>query len=136
MASGMSLRTLPSASAEVQAGISRNCHSSFHRPVALQPRCPRRRPAIASRHVRTLRRAHPGWFELAVFALAYATYFGVRALTEGKVSDAIGNAIELVHVERKLDLNWEDAVQGARRSASTRSSTPSTPCTSGGTGRC
>ena len=62
--------------------------------------------------MRTLRRAHPGWFELAVFALAYATYFGVRALTEGKVSDAVGNAIELVHVERKLDLNWEDAVQG------------------------
>ena len=47
-----------------------------------------------------------------MFALAYATYFGVRALTEGKVSDAIDNAIELVHFERKLDLNWEDAVQG------------------------
>jgi membrane-associated phospholipid phosphatase len=59
-----------------------------------------------------LRRTHPGWFELAVFALAYAVYFGVRALTEGKVSDAIDNAIQLVHVERKLDLNWEDAVQG------------------------
>ena len=60
----------------------------------------------------TLRRAHPGWFELAVFALAYATYFGVRALTEGKVADAVDNAIELVHIERRLDLNWEDAVQG------------------------
>ena len=62
--------------------------------------------------MRALRHAHPGWFELAVFAAAYATYFGVRALTEGKVADAVDNAIELVHVERKLDLNWEDAVQG------------------------
>jgi membrane-associated phospholipid phosphatase len=59
-----------------------------------------------------LRRAHPGLFELGVFALAYATYFGVRALTEGKVSSAIANAIDLVHVERNLDLDWEDAVQG------------------------
>jgi len=47
-----------------------------------------------------------------VFALAYATYFGVRALTEGKVASAIANAIDLVHVERDLDLDWEDAVQG------------------------
>ena len=62
--------------------------------------------------MRTLRRAHPGWFELAVFAPAYATYFGVRALTEGKVSSAMQNAVELLRVERKLDLDWEDAVQG------------------------
>ena len=40
------------------------------------------------------------------------TYFGVRALTEGNVSSAVANAIDLVHVERKLDLDWEDAVQG------------------------
>ena len=59
-----------------------------------------------------LRRAHPGLFELSVFALAYAIYFGVRALTEGKVASAIANAIDLVHVERRLDLDWEDAVQG------------------------
>ena len=47
-----------------------------------------------------------------MFALAYATYFGVRAFTEGKVANAIANAIDLVHVERDLDLDWEDAVQG------------------------
>ena len=29
----------------------------------------------------TLRRTHPGWFELLVFALAYATYFGIRYRT-------------------------------------------------------
>ena len=40
-----------------------------------------------------------------IFAVAYATYFGVRALTEGKVSQAVANAIDLVHVERKLDLD-------------------------------
>ena len=62
--------------------------------------------------MRALRREHPGWFELGVFALAYATYFGVRALTEGSVPTAVGNAIDLVHVERKLDLDWEDAIQG------------------------
>jgi PAP2 superfamily len=62
--------------------------------------------------MRTFRRAHPGWFELAVFAAAYLTYFGVRAITQGNVGRAVDNAIELVHVERKLDLDWEDAVQG------------------------
>jgi membrane-associated phospholipid phosphatase len=61
---------------------------------------------------RGLRRSHPGVFELMIFLLAYVIYFGVRALTEGKVADAVDNAIELVHVERKLDLDWEDAVQG------------------------
>jgi membrane-associated phospholipid phosphatase len=67
----------------------------------------------ATRHaLRGLRRSRAGWFELGIFALAYAIYFGVRALTEGKVSEAVDNAIELVHVERRLDLDWEDAVQG------------------------
>ena len=61
---------------------------------------------------RALRSSHPGWFELTIFLLAYATYFGVRALTEGRVSDAVENAIQLLHVERRLDLDWEDAVQG------------------------
>ena len=62
--------------------------------------------------MRALRRRHPGWFELGVFALAYLTYFGVRALTEGSVPTAVANASELVHVERRLDLDWEDAIQG------------------------
>ena len=39
--------------------------------------------------MRALRRAHPGWFELAVFALAYLIYFGVRAITEGRPADAV-----------------------------------------------
>jgi hypothetical protein len=62
--------------------------------------------------MRTLRRAHPGWFEVAVFAIAYATYFGVRALTEGSVPAAMTHAVEVLRFERHLDLDWEDAVQG------------------------
>ena len=52
--------------------------------------------------MRALRRTHPGWFELSIFALAYLTYFGVRALTEGSVSTAVANALDLVHVEPGL----------------------------------
>jgi hypothetical protein len=62
--------------------------------------------------MRTFRRSHPGWFELAVFAAAYLTYFGVRAFTQGNVGRAVDNALDLVHVERELDLDWEDALQG------------------------
>jgi membrane-associated phospholipid phosphatase len=62
--------------------------------------------------MRTLRRAHPGWFEVAVFALAYAGYAGVRALTRGDVSGAVANAAGVLRLERRLDLAWEGAVQG------------------------
>jgi PAP2 superfamily len=62
--------------------------------------------------MRTLRRAHPGWFELAVFALAYASYFGVRALTRGDITHAVANAVAVLRLERRLDLDWEDAAQG------------------------
>ena len=75
-------------------------------------RCPRSAARHSVRGMRALRRTHPGWFELGVFALAYLTYFGVRALTEGNVSTAVANALDLVHVERRLDLDWEDAIQG------------------------
>src|SRR3954468_14057980 len=61
--------------------------------------------------MRTLRRAHPGWFELAVFALAYAGYFGIRALTRSDVSRAVTNAFDVVRVERHLGLEWEHAAQ-------------------------
>jgi hypothetical protein len=62
--------------------------------------------------MRTLRRAHPGWFELTVFALAYAIYFGVRALTRADVSRALENAMGVLRLERHLRLDWEDAAQG------------------------
>jgi hypothetical protein len=62
--------------------------------------------------MRTLRRAHPGWFELAMVALAYASYFGVRALTRGDVSRAVAHAAGILRLERRLDLDWETAAQG------------------------
>jgi membrane-associated phospholipid phosphatase len=59
-----------------------------------------------------LRRSRPGCFELGLFLLAYATYFGVRALTQGDVARAVANAGRLVHVERSVELDWEGALQG------------------------
>ena len=50
--------------------------------------------------------------ELLVFALAYLTYFGVRAATQGDSVAAVRNALHVMHLERALDLDWEDAAQG------------------------
>ena len=49
--------------------------------------------------------------ELAVFALAYGIYFGVRALTEGAPWRAMANARELFRLETSLGIDWEGAVQ-------------------------
>lgn len=57
-------------------------------------------------------RRHPGRRELAVFATGYLTYFGVRAVTEGRIDDALNNAASLLHVERSLGIAWEGAIQG------------------------
>jgi hypothetical protein len=51
--------------------------------------------------------------ELGLFALAYLTYFGVRALTEGRAPRALHNALSLIHVERRLGLGWEHGIQTA-----------------------
>jgi hypothetical protein len=56
-------------------------------------------------------RRHPGRRELAVFAAAYLTYFGVRAVTEGRVDRALANASSLLHLERYLGIAWEGTVQ-------------------------
>ena len=56
-------------------------------------------------------RKHPGRRELTVFAAAYLTYFGVRALTEGRVDRALANAVSIIHFERVLGIAWEGAVQ-------------------------
>jgi hypothetical protein len=57
-------------------------------------------------------RRHPGRREIALFAGAYLTYFGVRAITEGRVDRALANAASLVHAERSLGIAWEGAIQG------------------------
>jgi membrane-associated phospholipid phosphatase len=51
--------------------------------------------------------------ESVLFALAYLTYFGVRAVTQGDTVAALRNALRVVHLERGLDVDWEAAVQGA-----------------------
>jgi hypothetical protein len=63
-----------------------------------------------------LRRPRGRWVglrEFAIFATAYLTYFGVRALTEGKVPEALANAGRIAHVERVAGVDWECAAQSA-----------------------
>ena len=47
-----------------------------------------------------------------MFAVAYLTYFGVRAVTEGRTDRALTNAAALLDAERWLGLAWEGAIQG------------------------
>ena len=54
-----------------------------------------------------------GLREFAIFAAAYLTYFGVRALTEGSLPQALANAGRIAHVERLAGVEWEDAAQSA-----------------------
>ena len=55
---------------------------------------------------------HRGRRELTVFAAGYLTYFGVRAVTEGRVDAALSNAAALTRLEDRLGIAWEGAVQG------------------------
>jgi hypothetical protein len=76
------------------------------------------RPAAASRRRRRTgppghRPLSPGVRELAIFAVAYLVYFGVRALTEGGVAAADANALALIRLERGLGIGWERAIQDA-----------------------
>lgn len=54
---------------------------------------------------------HTGRRELLVFAAGYLTYFGVRAVTEGRVDRALDNAAALMHLERYLGIAWEGTLQ-------------------------
>jgi PAP2 superfamily len=54
-----------------------------------------------------------GLRELAIFAAAYAVYFGVRALTEGTAAAAMQNAVDIIRFEQRLGIAWERAVQEA-----------------------
>ena len=49
--------------------------------------------------------------ELAAFALAYLTYFGVRAITDAAPWKAFANAAALFRLEVDLGIDWEGAVQ-------------------------
>jgi membrane-associated phospholipid phosphatase len=56
-------------------------------------------------------RRHAAVREIATFAAAYLTYFGVRAVTEGAPWRAFDNAVALFRFEADLGLDWEGAVQ-------------------------
>ena len=49
--------------------------------------------------------------ELLLFAAAYLIYFGVRALTEGAVPEAVRNAVRIQSLERAVSVDVERAVQ-------------------------
>ncbi|HWO94029.1 MAG TPA: phosphatase PAP2 family protein [Dehalococcoidia bacterium] len=49
--------------------------------------------------------------EPVIIAVAYVTYFGVRSLTEGDVSDAFAHARDIVRLERDLGIYWEPDLQ-------------------------
>ena len=61
----------------------------------------------------TGRRRHEALSELGIFALAYVVYFGVRAVTEGTAAAAMQHAFDLIELEQRLGIAWEQAVQNA-----------------------
>ena len=48
---------------------------------------------------------------MAIFAVAYLTYFGVRAVTEGDAEGAVRNAEAVIRLESSLGLSWEHDFQ-------------------------
>jgi membrane-associated phospholipid phosphatase len=66
----------------------------------------------ASRHG-PLRQAADVTVQVALFATAVGVYFGVRGLTEGQWDVALGNAAQVVDLERTLHLNHEQVLQQA-----------------------
>jgi PAP2 superfamily protein len=67
--------------------------------------------ATLKRWIASLRHSWHGRHELALFAAAYLTYFGVRALTEGAQGKAVLHAKDLFHFEGVLGIDWERAIQ-------------------------
>ena len=49
--------------------------------------------------------------QLAFIAVAAVTYGGVRAATEGSAQTAVENGTDILAVERRLGIAWEDAMQ-------------------------
>jgi hypothetical protein len=69
--------------------------------------------AVAPTHTPTRKRGRAAMREVALFVVAYLTYFGVRALTEGSVDRALANAASLFRLELHLGVAWEPALQRA-----------------------
>ena len=59
-----------------------------------------------------VKRRIPEWTrEIGIFALAYAVYFGVRAITEGAPDVAMRHALEVIKLEQHLGIDWEGLLQ-------------------------
>lgn len=54
-----------------------------------------------------------GLREIAIFAAAYLTYFGVRALTQGDFAQASANAWKLIRFEDRAGIRIESEIQDA-----------------------
>jgi hypothetical protein len=79
-------------------GVAGTTTPSLHTPGSVS--------RVAAHHVpRRWRR------ELGLFLLAYLTYFGVRAVTEGSSAVAFENARALIRLEQQLGIFWEARIQ-------------------------
>jgi hypothetical protein len=65
------------------------------------------RPNAAETHARRSALA----FELILLSAAWLTYFGIRALTEGRREEAIANGRDVLALERDLGIAWEGEFQ-------------------------
>ena len=77
------------------------------------PRARARARRAAAIGLARVRRSWRGRYELCLFAAAYLTYFGVRALTQGGVDQAVANARDLVRFERDVGIAVERSLQDA-----------------------
>jgi hypothetical protein len=49
--------------------------------------------------------------EIAIFAVAYLVYFGVRAISDGAPAAALRHADDVIRLEQRLGIAWEHVVQ-------------------------
>ena len=68
-------------------------------------------PAPAPSRVLRLPRLSGGWAQVALFLLAYLVYSGARYFTIGDLGEATTNALWIVHLEDRLHVGIESAVQ-------------------------
>jgi hypothetical protein len=68
-------------------------------------------PAGVSEHARAIGRRSAGFREIGIFVLAYLTYFGVRAVTQGHRDVAVENAYRVWELEQALGIAWEEGAQ-------------------------
>ena len=79
-------------------------------------------------------RRHPGRRELAIFTVGYVTYFGVRAVTEGRIDARVQERrVAAATRDACSGIAWEGAIQGVVGGSHVLEGSP-TPSTSTVTG--